>query len=284
LKESKMANDYDDDDYRRRRFNRDNDEPYYRGQGGGYEESYYRGQGGEQSRYGYGSEQQRYGSGGERQRYGYGGEQQRYGSGGEQQRYGYGRSGYSSEPYRRGYGGRPYSEPSGSYDYGRYEYGDRTQEPYYQRGYEGGYRERYRGGYGRGGEERGFFERAGDEIKSWFGDDEAERRRRADEIRKGIYAGRGPRGYQRSDERIREDVNDRLTDDWYIDASDVEVSVNNCMVTLTGRVNSRDEKRRAEDIAECISGVTDISNQLRVGRSAPITTEQETTRARSART
>jgi osmotically-inducible protein OsmY len=260
-----MATEYDYDDYRRRRFDRDYDEPYYQGQGGGYEESYYRGQGGEQPRYSYG---------GERQRYGYGGEQ----------RYGYGRSGSYNEPYRRGYGGRSYSEPYGSYDYGRSEYGDRTQEPYYQRGHEGGYRERYRGGYGRGGEDRGFFERAGDEIKSWFGDEEAERRRRADEIRKGIYAGRGPRGYQRSDERIREDINDRLTDDWYIDASDVEVSVNNSMVTFTGRVNSREEKRRAEDIAECVSGVTDISNQLRVGRSVPITSDQETPRARSART
>src|SRR4051812_43051396 len=29
--------------------------------------------------------------------------------------------------------------------------------------------------------ERGFFERAGDEVASWFGDDEAERRRREDE-------------------------------------------------------------------------------------------------------
>src|SRR4051794_41532030 len=31
------------------------------------------------------------------------------------------------------------------------------------------------------GEDRGFFERAGDEIASWFGDDEAERRRRDDQ-------------------------------------------------------------------------------------------------------
>lgn len=30
-------------------------------------------------------------------------------------------------------------------------------------------------------EERGFFDRAGDEVRSWFGDDEAERRRRWDE-------------------------------------------------------------------------------------------------------
>jgi osmotically-inducible protein OsmY len=113
------------------------------------------------------------------------------------------------------------------YDYGGYEYGDRMREPYYQRSYEGGaYREPYCRGRFRRGEERGFFERAGDEVRAWFGDEEAERRRRADEIRKGLYAGRGPRGYRRSDERIREDINDRLTDDWYIDASDVEVIVN----------------------------------------------------------
>src|SRR5262249_60892996 len=127
--------------------------------------------------------------------------------------------------------------------------GERSREPYYGRDYEGRAREPYyRGPYRRGGEERGFIERAGDEIKSWFGDEEAERRRRMDERRRG-NAGRGPRGYHRSDERIREDVNDRLTDDWYIDASDIEVSVNNGMVTLSGRVNSREEKRRAEDFA-----------------------------------
>jgi osmotically-inducible protein OsmY len=259
-----MANDYDYD-YRRGRRERENyDEPYYRGQGGGDEEQYYRGQG-------RGYEEQYY-----------------RGQGGEQQRYGYGRAGYYSEPSRRRYRGRYYAEPYGAYDYDRYEYGERGREPYYQRGYEGEYREPYyRGGYGRGAEERGFFERAGDEIKSWFGDEEAERRRRADEIRKGRNAGRGPRGYRRSDERIREDINDHLTDDWYVDASDVEVTVNNGMVTLTGRVDNRDEKRRAEDIAECVSGVSDVSNQLRVERSIPITTESETpgtTRARTART
>jgi osmotically-inducible protein OsmY len=257
-----MANDYDYDYRRGRREREYYDEPYYRGQGGEDEEQYYRGQGG-------GDEEQYY-----------------RGQGGEQQRYGYGRSGYSGEPSRRGYGGRRSREAYGAYDYGRYEYGDRTREPYYQRGYEGEYRER--GGRGRGrGEERGFFERAGDEIKSWFGDDEAERRRRADEIRKGLYAGRGPRGYRRSDERIREDVNDRLTDDWYVDASDVEVTVNNGMVTLTGLVDSRDAKRRAEDVVECVSGVKDVSNQLRVERNIPVTTEPETTgttRARTART
>jgi osmotically-inducible protein OsmY len=258
-----MANDYDYDYRRGRREREYDDEPYYRGQGGGYEESYYRGQGG-------GYEEPYY-----------------RGQGGEQQRYGYGRGGYFSEPSRRRYRGRYYAEPSGAYDYDRYEYGERAREPYYQRGYEGEYREPYyRGGRGRGGE-RGFIERAGDEIRSWFGDEEAERRRRADEIRKGLYAGRGPRGYRRSDERIREDINDRLTDDWYVDASDIEVTINNGMVTLTGRVDSRDDKRRAEDIAESVSGVMDVSNQLRVERNIPVTTEPETTgttRARTART
>jgi len=255
-----MANDYDYDFRRGRREREYYDEPYYRGQGGDDEESYQRG---------YEEPYQR-------------------GYGGEQQRYGYGRTGYYGEPYRRGYRGRRHGEPYGAYDYGRYEYGDRTREPYYQRGYEGEYREPYyRGGRRRGAEDRGFFERAGDEIRSWFGDEEAERRRRVDEIRKGTYAGRGPRGYRRSDERIREDINDNLTDDWYIDASDIEVTVNNGMVTLTGLVDSRGEKRRAEDIVECVSGVTDVSNQLRVERKIPVTTEPETgepPRARTART
>ena len=185
-----------------------------------------------------------------------------------------------------GHGGY-YDEPYSNYDYGHYEYGDRSREPYYWRGAEGGYREPYyRGPYKRGAEHYGFFERIGDEIRPWLGDEEAERRRRRmGEMRRGMYAGRGPRGYRRSDERIREEVNERLTDDWRVDASDIEVSVSNSIVTLTGRVNSREEKRRAEDIAESVSGVTDVSNQLRVDPGVPFTTETtEAARARTART
>jgi osmotically-inducible protein OsmY len=159
-----------------------------------------------------------------------------------------------------------YEEPYSDYDYGHYEYGDLSREPYYWRGHEGGHREpRYRGPYSRGAEQYGFFERIGDEIRSWLGDEEAKRRhRRMDEMRRGVYAGRGPRGYRRSDERIREDVNERLTNDWRVDASDIEVSVDDGVVTLAGRVASRAEKRRAEDVAESAPGVTDVSNQLRV--------------------
>jgi hypothetical protein len=71
---------------------------------------------------------------------------------------------------------------------------------------------------------------------------------------------------------------------YYNEPYSIEVSVNNCIVTLAGRLNSREEKWRAEDIAESVSGVTDVINQLRVGPSVPFTMETtETTRARTAR-
>jgi hypothetical protein len=82
------------------------------------------------------------------------------------------------------------------------------------------------------------------------------------------YFGKGPRGYARSDERIREDVSDRLTEDWEIDASDIEVSVRNGEVTLSGTVNTRDEKRRAEDLAEAVPGVRHVQNNLRIQRGS----------------
>lgn len=80
----------------------------------------------------------------------------------------------------------------------------------------------------------------------------------------GPYAGKGPRGYQRSDERIREELNDRLTAHGLIDATDVECRVQNGEVTLTGFVDSRAAKRAAEDVAEDIHGVREVNNQLRI--------------------
>jgi len=162
--------------------------------------------------------------------------------------YGGGRSG-------RGYEGQDYARGGyGQSDYGRSDYG-RSE---HGRG----------GGYGGGrDDDRGFFERAGDEMASWFGDDDAARRRMdAQQGDTGAqhHRGRGPRGYTRSDERIREDVNDRLTDDPYVDASDIEVSVSSCEVTLSGTVDDRRARRRAEDIAESVSGVRHVQNNLRV--------------------
>jgi osmotically-inducible protein OsmY len=133
-------------------------------------------------------------------------------------------------------------------------------------------RDRYGERYGRsyetsrygsaGSGERGWWDRATDEVASWMGDEDAERRRKMDEARS--HRGRGPRGYSRSDERIKDDLNDRLTDDHYVDASEIDVAVSGGEVTLSGTVRSRSDKRRAEDLAESISGVRHVQNNLRV--------------------
>ncbi len=163
-----------------------------------------------------------------------------------------------------------------------------------------------------GEQDRGFFERAGDEVRSWFGDDDAARRRemdhredygssydyssdytasypqsrssyrseqwqrsrtpsRAERYRAssygaqgGAFAGVGPKDYFRSDDRIREDACDRLTDDPRIDARNIELRVDKGDVTLTGTVNDRHAKRRIEDCVERISGVKNVQNNLRV--------------------
>ncbi|MBV9511740.1 MAG: BON domain-containing protein [Caulobacteraceae bacterium] len=80
------------------------------------------------------------------------------------------------------------------------------------------------------------------------------------------HRGLGPKGYRRSDERIREEVSDRLTDDPLLDPSDVEVKVHDGEVTLDGAVSSREDKRRAEMLVERCSGVDHVQNNLRVKR------------------
>jgi hypothetical protein len=80
----------------------------------------------------------------------------------------------------------------------------------------------------------------------------------------GPHRGKGPAGYQRSDERIRELVCESLTDDDQIDASRIDVKVENGEVTLTGSVDDRHAKRDAEDCACSIAGVRDVQNLLRV--------------------
>jgi len=83
----------------------------------------------------------------------------------------------------------------------------------------------------------------------------------------GSHRGRGPKGYQRSDERIHEDVCERLMEDRFIDASNIEVEVKGREVTLSGTVASRGLKHRAEDLAQMVSGVTHVQNNLRVESS-----------------
>jgi osmotically-inducible protein OsmY len=96
------------------------------------------------------------------------------------------------------------------------------------------------------------------------GGDEEYRRRLAEQRDEAVdHRGRGPRGYRRSDARILEDINERLTDDPWLDASGIEVAVDGGEVTLSGLVDSREARRRAEDIAEGVSGVGYVVNRLR---------------------
>lgn len=173
---------------------------------------------------------------------GYGGRQRTY-RGPDQ-----GRESYDFNPYQ-GYGGGITSE----FGFGQWDDERRARERWENRD-----RNRNRG---RGQDhDEGFFERMGRKMANWFdgGDDRREYR--------GEHSGRGPKGYKRSDDRIREDISDRLTDDAWLDASDIEVIVSECEVTLVGTVPDRDSKRRAERLAEDISGVKNVQNNLRVSQ------------------
>lgn len=78
------------------------------------------------------------------------------------------------------------------------------------------------------------------------------------------HIGKGPKGYRRSDERIRDEACGALFHSSSVDASDVDVTVEKGHVTLSGTVNSRFEKREAEDSIEHLSGVVDVHNHLRL--------------------
>jgi osmotically-inducible protein OsmY len=182
-----------------------------------------------------------------------------YGRSSSQSGSGYGAAGSYGRSDRGNYGGNRYdngmsyytSESQGGRDFSRNrsDYGTRSD---YDRN-----RSYDRTG-NRGDGDRGFFERAGDEIASWFGDEDAARRRKMD------HRGNGPSGYTRSDERVLEDACDRLTEDWDLDARNIQVTVSGGEVTLDGTVDNRGAKRRAEDIVHDVSGVGHVQNNLRV--------------------
>jgi osmotically-inducible protein OsmY len=189
-----------------------------------------------------GSERWRGSERGQASRGGYG--SQRYGQGGAQDNRW---QAYGSQAYGSGqaYGGRGY----GRQDYEHQGYGGQT--------------------YGRDQEQdRG---RAGqseftgrNEPLQRVTEGEADHHGMWSNLGRGEHRGRGPKNYTRSDDRIREDVNDRLSDDAWLDATEVDVTVKSCEVTLNGTVNSRDDRRRAEDLAEQVSGVKHVQNNLRV--------------------
>ena len=83
----------------------------------------------------------------------------------------------------------------------------------------------------------------------------------------GPHVGRGPKGYTRSDERIKEELCEQLTRHPHVDASEIEIEVKNGEVRLSGTIEQKDGKRIAEDVAENISGVRDVRNEIRVQRA-----------------
>lgn len=89
------------------------------------------------------------------------------------------------------------------------------------------------------------------------------------------YEGHGPKGWQRADDRIEEEVNEKLARHYDIDPRNVEVSVNNGEVTLEGTVESRWMKRHMEDVVYSVFGVQDVQNRVRITREGNGSTTSE---------
>jgi len=134
-------------------------------------------------------------------------------------------------------------------DYGQADYSeDYGYDPVNRRGYRRDAESERDAYYGREhyGEPQEFDERR--EPRSWFGRNEPHRRRGAP-----------------SDRVIWAVVTQRLANARGLDASHIDVSVRDGEVILDGTVRHRDDKRRAEDLAE-IDGVPNVQNNLRVRR------------------
>jgi osmotically-inducible protein OsmY len=83
---------------------------------------------------------------------------------------------------------------------------------------------------------------------------------------RGSHRGRGPAGYRRADSRITEDINDVLLVDDGVDARGIRVRVEGGLVTLSGTVETRAQKRAAEALVDSVPGVADVKNELRLGQ------------------
>lgn len=165
--------------------------------------------------------------------------------------YGYGHQGYGQTGVGQNRNSQGGLGQTGFSQSGAYQDSYSDTSDYY--GEDGGARGAYRGYSARSGGYSGRGEPIGAQANSILAD-----------ITEGEHRGRGPKNYSRSDDRIREDVSDRLSDAPDVNASDIEVSVEGAEVTLSGTVDSRRAKRRAEDLADDVSGVKHVQNNLRV--------------------
>lgn len=76
------------------------------------------------------------------------------------------------------------------------------------------------------------------------------------------HSGKGPKGYIRSDEHIKEDACGALLDSMWVDATDIEVEVHEGIVRLNGKAQDRAQKKAAEACVGNLRGVKDVLNNL----------------------
>jgi osmotically-inducible protein OsmY len=197
---------------------------------------------------------------------------------------GYSNPDYRDSDYNQGYGQgnsrrEHYSDRNsdrsrsnfGSSNYGSPNYGTAGNV-----GYSGSGSSHYSSDFDRYGRGQGnsSLNRFGESSGNFWGNDQGNQQWGNNQS-SGEFRGKGPKGYQRSDERIKEDINDRLSDDPSIDASDIEVTVTSGEVTLSGTVQERRDKRRAEDIVEAISGVKNVENRIRLQQESSDTSSRD---------
>ncbi len=121
------------------------------------------------------------------------------------------------------------------------------------------------GGYGRDSD-FGAFDRGDDLVfGSPFGRGAGFSTTQRDQF--GRHSGKGPKGYKRSDDRIQEEVCEMLERHPLVDASSIEVTVKDGLVTLSGSVEDRNQKRLAEIAVENCRGVKDVQNRLSFGQT-----------------
>lgn len=80
------------------------------------------------------------------------------------------------------------------------------------------------------------------------------------------HHGKGPKNFRRRDESILDDICLQLFFSDEIDASNIEVSVENGVTTLVGTVSTSDMKSRTESLVRSIFGVTRVLSTLRTDR------------------
>lgn len=80
----------------------------------------------------------------------------------------------------------------------------------------------------------------------------------------GPYTGMGPKAYDSAGDPLGQEAALRLTQHGQVDASNIEITVDNGTVLLEGTVASEEVKRLAEEAIRTLEGVHDVQSSLRV--------------------